>query len=80
MAQHWRVEASDREERTKEGRRGDSLVVVAGGGGGGAAAEEEPGLTAPPAGRATKLQQRHVREEWRKGEREEEEENDFDPD
>lgn len=80
MAQHWRVEASDREERTKEGRRGDSLVVVVGGGGG-AAAEEEPGLTAPPAARATKLQHRHVREAWRKGGREEEEkENDFDPD
>lgn len=66
MAQHWRVEASDREERTKEGRRGDSLVVVVGGGwwggGGGAAAEEEPGLTAPPAARAAKLQHRRVRE------------------
>lgn len=64
------MEASDRGERTKEERRGDSLV--------GGAAAEEPGLTAPPAARAAKLQYRHVREGGR-GE-EEEVENDFDPD
>lgn len=55
------MEASDRGERTKEERRGDSLVCVCVCVRGGAAAEE-PGLTAPPAARATKLQYCHVRE------------------
>lgn len=59
MAQPCRVEVSDRGERTKEERRGDSLV---GGGGVEKKAGEEPGLTAPPAARAKKLQYGHVKE------------------